>query len=76
VTGPLLQRLAERLHLVRYDGRGIGLSDRYIPNMSFQTMLRDLEAVVDALALTRFALPGISGGAAKQAWTAIGCTDG
>jgi hypothetical protein len=44
--------------------------------MSFQTMLRDLEAVVDALALTRFALPGISGGAAKQAWTAIGCTDG
>jgi hypothetical protein len=33
--------------------------------MSFQTMLRDLEAVVDALALTRFALPGISGGAAE-----------
>lgn len=76
MTGPLLQRLAERFHLVRYDGRGIGLSERDVPNMSFQTMLRDLEAVVDALALTRFALLGISRGAAKQAWTAIGCTDG
>jgi DNA-binding winged helix-turn-helix (wHTH) protein/alpha-beta hydrolase superfamily lysophospholipase len=66
VTGPLLQRLADRFHLVRYDGRGTGLSDRDVPAISFQTMLFDLEAVVDALALERFALLGISGGAATS----------
>jgi DNA-binding winged helix-turn-helix (wHTH) protein/pimeloyl-ACP methyl ester carboxylesterase len=66
VTGPLLERLAERFHLVRYDGRGFGLSDRDVPAISFQTMLYDLEAVVDALALERFALLGISGGAATS----------
>jgi pimeloyl-ACP methyl ester carboxylesterase/DNA-binding winged helix-turn-helix (wHTH) protein len=64
VTGPLLQRLAAGFHLVRYDYRGNGLSDRDVPAISFQTMLLDLEAVVDALALDRFALLGISGGAA------------
>jgi DNA-binding winged helix-turn-helix (wHTH) protein/pimeloyl-ACP methyl ester carboxylesterase len=66
VTGPLLQRLANRFHLVRYDGRGTGLSDRDVPAISFQTMLYDLEAVVDALALEHFALLGISGGAATS----------
>jgi DNA-binding winged helix-turn-helix (wHTH) protein/pimeloyl-ACP methyl ester carboxylesterase len=66
VTGPLLQRLADRFHLVRYDGRGAGLSDRDVPAISFQTMLYDLEAVVDAIALERFALLGISAGAATS----------
>jgi DNA-binding winged helix-turn-helix (wHTH) protein/alpha-beta hydrolase superfamily lysophospholipase len=66
VTGPLLQRLADRFHLVRYDYRGNGLSDRDVPAISFETMLCDLEAVVDALALERFALLGISGGAATS----------
>jgi len=56
VIGPLLQRLADRFHLVRYDYRGTGLSDRDVPAISFQTMLYDLEAVIDALALERFAL--------------------
>jgi pimeloyl-ACP methyl ester carboxylesterase len=66
VIGPLLQRLAARFQLVRYDGRGFGLSDRDVPSTSFQTMLYDLEAVVDALAPERFALLGISGGAATS----------
>jgi pimeloyl-ACP methyl ester carboxylesterase len=66
VTGPLLQRLTGRFHLVRYDHRGIGLSDPDVPIMSFQSMLYDLEAVVDALSLKRFALLGISGGAATS----------
>src|SRR5215471_19126502 len=64
VTGPLLQRLAGCFHLVRYDGRGTGLSDRDVPAISFQTMLYDLEAIVDGLALQRFALLGIAAGAA------------
>lgn len=66
VTGPLLRRLADRFHLVRYDYRGNGLSDREVPVISFQTMLYDLEAVVDGLQLERFALLGISGGAATS----------
>ena len=66
VTGPLLQRLADRFHLVRYDGRGTGLSDRDVPAISFETMLHDLETVVDALELERFALLGMSGGAATS----------
>jgi pimeloyl-ACP methyl ester carboxylesterase len=66
VTGPLLQRLAGRFHLVRYDARGTGLSDRDVAVISPQTMLYDLDAVVDALALERFALLGISGGAATS----------
>jgi pimeloyl-ACP methyl ester carboxylesterase len=66
VHGPLPQRLADRFHLVRYHGRSFGLSDRDVPAISLQTMLYDLEAVVDALALERFALLGISGGAATS----------
>jgi pimeloyl-ACP methyl ester carboxylesterase len=42
------------------------LSDRDVPPVSFQTMLYDLEAAIDALALERFALLGISGGAATS----------
>jgi len=66
ITGPLLQRLALRFHLVRYDGRGAGLSDRNVADVSFATMLEDLEAVVNSCKFSRFALLGISGGAATS----------
>jgi pimeloyl-ACP methyl ester carboxylesterase/DNA-binding winged helix-turn-helix (wHTH) protein len=66
VTGPLLQRLAGRFRLVRYDGRGAGLSDWNVPDLSFSTFLDDLETVTDSLAIERFALLGISGGAATS----------
>jgi pimeloyl-ACP methyl ester carboxylesterase len=59
----LYQFLAERCQLVRYDGRGNGLSDRYVPEISFSTFGLDLRAVVDALGLQRYALLGISQGA-------------
>ena len=64
ITGPLLQRLASKRRLVRYDGRGTGLSDRNVPQMSLETFSNDLEAVVDALKLDHYSLLGISGGAA------------
>ena len=48
--------------LVRYDGRGMGLSDRRVSDYSLEAHVRDLEAVVDALGLERFALYGISQG--------------
>ncbi|MDP9238128.1 MAG: adenylate/guanylate cyclase domain-containing protein [Chloroflexota bacterium] len=47
----------ERRHrIVRYDGRGSGLSQRASPDFSLAARLLDLEAVVDRLRLERFAL--------------------
>jgi class 3 adenylate cyclase/pimeloyl-ACP methyl ester carboxylesterase len=48
--------------LVRYDERGNGLSDWDVEDISFEAFVRDLEAVVDAAGLDRFALFGISQG--------------
>ncbi len=62
VWGHLLRGLAEHHQLVRYDERGTGLSDRQVEDMSFQSWVTDLGAVVDAADLERFALLGISQG--------------
>jgi pimeloyl-ACP methyl ester carboxylesterase/DNA-binding winged helix-turn-helix (wHTH) protein len=64
VWSPLLARLAAQFRLIRYDERGNGLSDWNVPDISFDAFVRDLETVVDALRLERFALFGISQGAA------------
>jgi class 3 adenylate cyclase/pimeloyl-ACP methyl ester carboxylesterase len=57
--------------IVQYDGRGCGLSERGLHDYSLEPRVRDLEAVVDALKLKRFALQGISaGGAATIAYAA------
>ena len=48
--------------LVRYDERGNGMSQRDVPEVSFDTWVRDLETVVDAAGLDRFPLLGISRG--------------
>ncbi len=50
------ERLAENRKLVRYDGRGTGLSDREATESSLEANVRDLEAVVDRLGLQTFAL--------------------
>jgi len=47
---------------IRYDDRGGGLSDWNVETIDFEGFVRDLEAVVDALALERFALLGSSKG--------------
>jgi pimeloyl-ACP methyl ester carboxylesterase len=70
-TGPLLQRLASRFRLVRYDGRAAGLSDWNVPELSYSTFLEDLETVVDSLSLDRFMLLGISAGAATSIGFAV-----
>jgi pimeloyl-ACP methyl ester carboxylesterase/DNA-binding CsgD family transcriptional regulator len=57
--------------LVRYDERGCGLSDRAPRDLSFESWVTDLETVVDALGLQRFALLGVSqGGAVAMAYAA------
>ena len=49
---------------LRYDARGSGLSDRAPEEFSFESWIQDLEAVVDANGIERFALLGISQGGA------------
>jgi len=48
--------LARRRKVVRYDGRGGGLSDRDVADFSLEARVLDLEAVVDRLGLERFVL--------------------
>ena len=64
IWSPMLNLLSERCRLVRYDERGTGLSDWDVDEISFDAFVRDLETVVDTLGLERFALLGISQGAA------------
>ncbi len=64
IWSPLFQQLARDYHFVRYDERGNGLSDWDVDDISFKSFVTDLESVVDASGLGRFALLGISQGAA------------
>jgi pimeloyl-ACP methyl ester carboxylesterase len=61
-NGEWIQGLSQRYRLLRYDGRGWGLSDRGFATWSLDEQVADLEAVVDAAGFDRFALWGRSGG--------------
>jgi pimeloyl-ACP methyl ester carboxylesterase len=60
------EELARRHTLVRYDGRGIGLSDPYAGEFTEETRQLDLEAVLTAVGADQAVLLGISEGG----WTA------
>jgi pimeloyl-ACP methyl ester carboxylesterase len=60
------EHLAERHTVVRYDGRGIGLSDPYTGEFTEETRQRDLDAVLTAIGSEKTVLLGISEGG----WTA------
>jgi pimeloyl-ACP methyl ester carboxylesterase/DNA-binding CsgD family transcriptional regulator len=66
-TSPLsahwVEEFSKRHRYVAYDGRGCGLSDRQIGDLSLDVFVADLEAVVDGLGLERFLLLGMSMGA-------------
>ena len=66
LQSPVWQHFVEGLGTVattiRYDERGHGLSDWSVPEFSFESRIRDLETVVDAAGLDRFALLGMSQG--------------
>jgi pimeloyl-ACP methyl ester carboxylesterase/DNA-binding CsgD family transcriptional regulator len=49
---------------VRYDERGCGLSGEGVAELSVETWVHDLERVIDSVGLERFALLGVSQGAA------------
>jgi class 3 adenylate cyclase len=54
--GEMCNRLAKSFRLIRYDGRGSGLSDRSLETYSLDGFLLDLESVVRALELDSFAI--------------------
>jgi pimeloyl-ACP methyl ester carboxylesterase/DNA-binding winged helix-turn-helix (wHTH) protein len=64
VWGHWLRDLSARFRLVHYDERGSGMSDWDVADVSYDTWVQDLETVADAVGLDRFALLGISQGAA------------
>lgn len=55
-----LSALASGRTLIRFDWRGCGLSDRTV-DFSIDAQKRDLEAVIDAAGIDRFALFGMAG---------------
>ena len=61
-----IRALSKGFSYVRYDSRGCGLSDRDVPSVTFEDGVNDLEAVVESRSLKRFALLGISMGAATS----------
>ena len=62
ISSAFCQKLASRFQLIRYDGRGMGLSDRDVLEFTAETRLEDLEAVIEASGVERFALMGMSEG--------------
>ena len=64
VLGGMLGEIGRGRTLVRYDSRGMGLSDREVHDFSLERQVEDLQAVVEAVGLSRFALMGLAGGGA------------
>ena len=60
----VIEQLARNHALIRYDARGNGLSDWDVNELSLEAWVRDLEIVIDAAGLDRFALLGQSQGCA------------
>ncbi len=60
VWGPMLRGLAAEHTLIRCDARGNGLSDWEVADISFDAWVSDLETVVEAVGIERFALLGVS----------------
>ena len=62
--GDLFREFADYCQLLRYDSRGVGLSDWEVAKITFDLLVKDLEAVIAASDIPKFALLGISQGAA------------
>jgi len=57
-----IQLLANQYRYIRYDARGMGMSERNVTDVSAATRLLDLEAVMDAAEVDRCILMGVSEG--------------
>jgi len=72
---PWFDALGDRYRFHRYDSRGCGLSQRDATDASLDVLVADLEAVVDAAKLDRFALLGTSQGGAIETGHAMAIED-
>jgi len=73
---PHVREVTDRLlglgwRVIRYDVRGMGLSERKVSDLSLAGRVRDLTAVVGHLGLDRFALGGLDVGAATAVAYAV-----
>jgi pimeloyl-ACP methyl ester carboxylesterase len=57
-----VEAMARKYAYTRYDGRGMGLSDRDVTDFSVESQVRDLEAVMDAVGLPKVTLYALSQG--------------
>jgi class 3 adenylate cyclase len=72
----LYSSLAEAFQVVRFDARGLGISDREVEDLSLAARIRDVEAVTSALHLTGFALAaGALSGSVAMSFAAEHPTD-
>jgi pimeloyl-ACP methyl ester carboxylesterase len=67
----VFRALARDFELIRYDERGNGLSDWDAEDISFDAFVQDLETVVEAAGVERFALLGVSQGCAVSVAYAV-----
>jgi class 3 adenylate cyclase/pimeloyl-ACP methyl ester carboxylesterase len=68
---PYYREMSRHNTFIRYDARGNGLSDREVPDVRFEDFVSDLETVIDAAGLERFALHGLSQGCAVSVAYAV-----
>ncbi|MDO8616777.1 MAG: adenylate/guanylate cyclase domain-containing protein [Dehalococcoidia bacterium] len=61
--------------IARYDGRGMGSSDRDVSDFCLEARLRDLETVIDVAGLERFVLCGYGQGGPVAIAYAVRCPD-
>src|SRR5262245_47979190 len=55
---PWLDAFTRDYKVLRHDSRGCGLSDRDVPNLSFESWVADLACVIKAASFDRFAIVG------------------
>lgn len=63
----VIKAFSQAHRFIRFDARGNGLSDRDIPEISFEQMVEDLRAVFDAAEVDRGAILSMSQGCAVAA---------
>ena len=59
-----LDQLGDIATVIRYDERGFGMSDWNVDDFSLEARVSDLDAILAATGLERFAMLGMSGGSA------------
>jgi pimeloyl-ACP methyl ester carboxylesterase len=65
-TGPAMEELSSFCRLIRFDKRGVGMSDRVSGAPTLETRMDDARAVMDAVGSARAAFFGSSEGAAMS----------